>query len=108
MLLQALPSEHLVSNLVLVALATWRVTHMLVDEDGPWQVFVHMRKLMGWLYDPDGNVVWADPTNPFSCVWCLSMYVGVAMFVLPWWVNAVFAFSAAAIVLEVGIERVRR
>ncbi len=34
-------------RLVLAALAVWRVTHLLAEEDGPWGVVVRLRELAG-------------------------------------------------------------
>ena len=34
-------------RLVVAALATWRVTHLLAHEDGPWDVVVRVRERLG-------------------------------------------------------------
>lgn len=65
--------------------ATWRVASLLVQEDGPWGVFMKLRELAGIEHD-DGEV-FIIPSNFFagilSCVWCASMWV--AFFWLVFW-----------------------
>jgi hypothetical protein len=82
-------------NLVLGILAVWRVTHLLNAEDGPWEIFVRIRKLagpgfMGQLLD---------------CFYCLSLWIALlfALLLGKQWLERVLlllAFSAGAILLE--------
>ncbi len=80
---------------VLVTLASWRISHLLVVEDGPWEVFARLRRrlgasAMGRLMDCFGCVsVWV--TAPFSLF--LSRTVPDVFFC---W----FALSGAAFLLE--------
>jgi hypothetical protein len=59
---------------VLVALATWRVTHLLAEEDGPADIIVRGRR---WLGD-------SAIGRAMDCFFCLSL-----------WVAAPFAFAIA-------------
>jgi hypothetical protein len=52
---------------VLAALATWRVTHLLVAEDGPADVVVRLRRRAGF--------GWAG--DVLDCFYCLSVWVAV-------------------------------
>lgn len=52
---------------VLAALATWRVTHLLVAEDGPADVIVRLRRRAG--------SSWAG--DLLDCFYCLSVWVAV-------------------------------
>jgi len=84
----------LIASLVLPVLATWRITHVLWAEEGPWDLFVRLRRWAG-----------ARGTRLFECFYCLSLWVAlpiallvapsIATFALDW-----FAFSGAAILLE--------
>jgi|SRR5580704_7878327 hypothetical protein len=80
---------------IVAALATWRVTHLLVSEDGPGDVVVRIRKRLG-----DGVL-----GRAMDCFWCLSLWIALpaALFVtsrlletLPTWL----ALSGAACLLE--------
>ncbi|NJD68951.1 MAG: DUF1360 domain-containing protein [candidate division NC10 bacterium] len=82
-------------RVVLAVLATWRVTHLLANEDGPADLLVHLRArlgsgLLGKLID---------------CFQCLSLWVAapMALFVsqnLVEWLLMWLALSGAACVLE--------
>jgi len=50
--------------MVLAGLATWRLTHLLSAEDGPWNIVVHLRRSVG-----DG--FWG---TLFDCFHCLSLW----------------------------------
>jgi len=52
------------ARFLLGALATWRVTHLLVEEDGPGDVVVHLRRRAG-----DG---WVG--SAMDCFYCLSIW----------------------------------
>lgn len=77
------------------ALATWRLTHLLVEEDGPADVVVRLRARAG-----DGFT-----GQLMDCFYCLSMWVAapVALTVTPRPRRAVatwLALSGAACLLE--------
>lgn len=75
----------------LATLATWRVTHLLAEEDGPGDVVVRLRQAAG----PAGGLL--------DCFYCLSVWVAVPFGVAarrradPIWCLAV---SGAACLLE--------
>jgi hypothetical protein len=50
---------------VLASLATWRVTHLLSDEDGPWDVVVRVRARAGA----------GELGRLLDCFYCLSFWV---------------------------------
>ena len=85
----------MIERLIVGALATWRITSLLIREDGPWDVLVSFR---GWFGRTDFG------TGLLSCPWCLSVWVGAVVGLLTltdaWIVNILFAFSAVAIVME--------
>ena len=95
-------------GLIVLSPAVWRITSLLVYEEGPWDVFPKLRYWLGVRYDdmnyePYGTNVVADA---FTCMWCLSPYVGavimVVWLVFPWsiFVFLPFSFSAVAIIIE--------
>lgn len=95
-------------------LATWRVSSLLVNEEGPFYVFKRLRESVGIEHDEAGNVFMIPGTffaGILSCVWCSSMWVGFGWVVfwltVPWlallWAMGL-AFSAGAILIE-GIVR---
>jgi hypothetical protein len=81
-------------TLLILSLATWRVSSLFVVEDGPFKMFAKLRgkiTLFGLL----------------SCLWCLSVWVGAAViaawYFVPFWtviLCAPFAVSGAAIMID--------
>jgi hypothetical protein len=81
--------------LALGILAVWRVTHLLSAEDGPWDVFVRLRMLVG-------KGFWGALVN---CFYCLSVWTAVpfAYWLGESWKERLLlwpALSGAAILLE--------
>lgn len=67
-------------ELIVYGLATWRISSLLVDEPGPFRIFVRLRSLVGITHDEDDNVaIIPDGFLPgiLSCVWCTSIYIGL-------------------------------
>jgi hypothetical protein len=69
-------------SLIVATLAVWRVTHLFWGEDGPWDLFVRLRRLAG-----DSFVGGA-----LDCFYCLSL-----------WVAAPFAWLVGHTWLERGL-----
>ncbi len=82
-------------NFVVAVLATWRLTHLLADEDGPADMVVRVRKLLG-----DSFV-----GRMMDCFYCLSVWIAApaALFItrrpLEWFINWL-ALSGGACLLE--------
>lgn len=91
-------------NFILFALVTWRITYLLVHEDGPFNLLQVVRD-------------WAGKyTEALECVWCTSVWMGLlvslfstfllsysALFVIP----HALAYSAMSIFITVILERVQ-
>ena len=82
-------------NFVLAVLATWRVTHLLANEDGPADLIVKLRVVLG--NSLAGSLM--------DCFQCLSLWIAApaALFVTRnplEWLMVWLALSAAACLLE--------
>jgi len=82
-------------ELVLGTLATWRLTHLLWGEDGPWDLLVRLRKAVG-------NGFWG---SLLDCFLCCSLWVAApfALLLGEGWKERLLlwpAFSAGAILLQ--------
>ncbi len=80
---------------VLAVLATWRVTHLLADEDGPADLIVRLRSRLG------GSLA----GQMMDCFHCLSLWIAApaAIFVARSpleWLFAWLALSGAACLLQ--------
>ena len=51
-------------NLLILALATWRLAYMVAKEDGPFNVFAVMRARFTWL----------------ACIYCVSVYAALLVY----------------------------
>jgi hypothetical protein len=80
---------------VLGVLTVWRVTHLLHAEDGPWDIVVRLRRVVG-----NGVVGQA-----MDCFYCLSLWISLPVALLigfAWFERTLlwFGLSGAAILLE--------
>lgn len=95
-------------DIVILGLATWRITSLLVKEAGPFRMFIRLRELTGIQHDEDDNIFMV-PGNVFagilSCVLCCSVWVGIGMTILyvvyPPFIYAAMALSLSAIAIVV-------
>ena len=86
--------------LVLGILCTWRVTHLLQAEDGPWDLVVRLRRRAG-------NGFWG---RLLDCFYCLSLWIAAPLAALIGanWAERLLlwpALSAGAILLERATSR---
>jgi uncharacterized protein DUF1360 len=84
-------------RLVIAALATWRVTHLLAKEDGPFDAVARLRSALG----KAGRVL--------DCFYCVSLWVSAPIALLVTdsvsaWVLAWLALSGAACLLDRATE----
>jgi hypothetical protein len=84
--------------LVLGTLGTWRVTHLLAREDGPWNAIARLRRAATARW-------WSDLLD---CFYCLSLWVAapVALLIGAEWSERVLlwlALSGGAILIERAI-----
>lgn len=94
--MQAALTDEFLTRFVLATLATWRVTHLLANEDGPADIVFRLRRQLGdRLF---GSLM--------DCFNCLSLWIAaVAAFFLSahpiiLWVMSWLALSGAACLLE--------
>ena len=100
-------------GLVLVACATWRLSHLLAMEYGPLHLCQKLWVLLGAESDMSGNN-WHG-TNFVSelilCPLCLSVWFAAGLLLLtalfPWflWVDAWLALSGVSSFLELTLRR---
>lgn len=89
----------------ILSLATWRISHMLIYEDGPFDIFERVRRL-GLPISVNPNSVKYFIYRLFSCVYCMSVWVSIGLCALVLGIDAwydvvvIFAMSALAIFYE--------
>lgn len=89
-------------QVLVIGLAAWRLSALLVYEDGPFRIFERFRTLIG--IDPNGGVISSGfLPQLFTCIYCTSVWVAVLMWLLwlvAWWIPGVLAAAAVALVTE--------
>lgn len=99
-------------ELLILGLATWRISSLLVNEDGPWDLLGRLRDMLGVTYDehslPVGSNVIA---KLFTCVWCISPWVAGSVYLSWVWIPTttlaimtVLALSTFAVLIERWID----
>jgi hypothetical protein len=86
---------------ILATLAVWRVTHLIVAEDGPF-------KIVAWVRGKVGHGFWG---SLLDCFYCLSIWVALPFAIFMGgsrWHRVVLwlALSGAAILLNRIIDRI--
>lgn len=94
-------------RIIVGGVATWRVSHMLLYENGPFHIFRFIRIRLGVIYHhSEENYVVGYKYEITTCIWCLSMWVGLAVTLLqrwsPWavWLLLPHTFSAITVMLH--------
>jgi len=100
-------------DFLILALATFRISSLIADEDGPFGLFEWLRGKVGVKRDGNGDNY---GTNNFAvgvaCQWCNSIWIGVALtvayYVLSKQITVLIclplAFSAVAIIVAKVVE----
>lgn len=99
---------------VILIFAAWRITSLLVDEDGPFDILAKFRRLAGVYYDEFNNRQGKNVVaKAMTCVWCFSVWIAAATAFLSdnvtnvrTYVIEVFWLSACIILLNEVINRI--
>lgn len=84
-----------IEKYLLILIVVWRLTHLISSEDGPFDLIIRLRKLMGNSFF--GKLM--------DCFYCLSIWIGLAG---AWYAGnnfeeiiiLCFYYSGASILLE--------
>jgi hypothetical protein len=97
--------------MISLALAIWRVTSLLYDESGPWDIFYKLREKLGIQHDEEGSpVIYPEHLQPMQCFWCLTLFVALPLVFFTHHrkcgiIEMVLAGSAGAILIEKWLGR---
>jgi hypothetical protein len=83
-----------ITGFIICTLAIWRITHLLSQEDGPFDLVIKFRKLFGQSFV--GNLL--------DCFYCLSIWIAIpfAIWLTDEWIEGIIiwlALSGAACLL---------
>jgi hypothetical protein len=99
-------------SLIALPFAVWRVSSVLVNEAGPFDMMTKLRNFVGIRYNEYSEMYTTNTSaDLFTCVWCMSVWVSVLLVALLFlqeqisaFVNLVFAASAIAIMIDEIME----
>ncbi len=86
------------SDIILIGLGAWRLASLLVQEDGPWDVFVRVRD---WTGMPLGTGFFA---KLLGCIWCTSVWTGTALYGV-WLLVPVLSYLPAIWAVALIVDR---
>lgn len=99
----------MIVDFLIRVLATWRISNMLVSEEGPVALFIRLRRLVGvrvdekgrsYVVGEEGAVLQPEIGKAMTCIWCLSPWVGLVVALLPANWLLPFALSAGALLVN--------
>jgi len=95
---------------LILALTTWRIASLLVNEPAPFELLSRFRHAVGVRYGSAGQPLGTNElAKLFTCVWCMSIWVGsvVALAHYRDWGFLVYglAYSAVSIIIESVVNR---
>ncbi len=69
-----------ITNVFLLAMASWRLAAFLIDDDGPFHLMSKFRQLTG-IEETDFGLNVPDwfPLNLFACVSCMAFWTAILM-----------------------------
>lgn len=87
-------------KLIVAVLACWRLSNMLVKEDGPFDVLSELRARTGIEYDINNEPTKYPNWNPLHCIWCTSVWIAPLIMWLPVYLTYGLAISAGACLID--------
>ena len=102
-------------DFVILSLAVWRLSAMLSQEKGPWDVFAKLRERLGVKEDELSRYGTSQPSMLIVCLWCLSVWIGFIVAVFYYFlpgetvaVALVLSLSSGAILIEETLDKLMR
>jgi hypothetical protein len=74
---------------VIAVLATYRLAHLLPEDEGPFFVFTRIRSFVATksVMENDGLGFWANVDSGINCVYCCGLYAALLVSLLILWQN---------------------
>lgn len=91
----------MIEETLLIGLTIWRLSSLLVEEEGPFDVFEKLRRFLGV---PETGEVEGLVPKLFSCIWCMSVWVAPFVW-LAWEFEPTIVIIGAAMAVALGAKR---
>jgi isoprenylcysteine carboxyl methyltransferase (ICMT) family protein YpbQ len=89
--------------LVAYGLACYRITQLIVLEDGPFNLSIHTRALL--IRNAHRNFIINMFAELFQCKYCMGIWVAFLLFLLPFPIALVFAIAGVQSLIETILDR---
>lgn len=94
----------MIEQTVLIGLGAWRLASLMLNEDGPFDIFIRLRK---FIEPPPGELtsIQVQILKIFNCIWCATVWTALLLFLVwlitPWPVVILAGMTIAVLVEEV-------
>jgi len=96
-------------DFIVISLATWRMSHLLSREDGPFDIFDKIRLRFGAVWTENAGWVSDDPLGKLIiCPLCISFWFAIILFFLYFLISPlifIIALSGVASLLQLFLDR---
>jgi len=97
----------MIEEMILLGLSGFRLASLISTERGPFDAFVRLRTLFGFVHDADGHPI-SHPDTTFArglaCMWCSSVWM-TGLSWLVWQVEPVLVLLSAATAVAFVVEQ---
>jgi hypothetical protein len=78
-----------INQLIIAILATYRIAHLLPEDEGPFFIFTRLRSFTGTKAMAENEPLgrWANLDSGINCVYCCGFYAAVLVALLVLWQN---------------------
>jgi hypothetical protein len=97
-----------------LALAAWRFASLIANEEGPWRIFLKIRRFAAHLCKRFVACEKFGLYELLNCEWCNSVWIGVGLTLLYLWIGNVilyvtlpFALSTVVIVIKYVVQALK-
>jgi len=95
-------------DFLVLALATFRLSSLIASENGPFDILLRLRIMLGMNYDSHGTPYANNGfIEGFMCMWCNSVWIGLGVAVgfyfapgVVFWALMPFALSSVAVLAK--------
>lgn len=88
-------------DFIILSLAVWRLSNLVVNESGPYTIFERFRYQIGIRYNEQGLPYSTNEiAELFSCVFCLSIWLGILVSVSYWYLPTYTIYVAYPLALS--------
>jgi hypothetical protein len=77
------------TQFIIAILATYRLAHLLPEDDGPFFVFTRIRSFVdGMAMNENDNLgIWNNIDSGINCIYCCGLYAAIICTILALWQN---------------------